>query len=395
MLAERRCPLPFPDPTRLARLISWLLALLLALWFGLATATPAAAQTPPAKSDPTPPPAATPQPGSTPPPAPRPTATPSPGQPPIGGFNPLASITQQVQQTVAELLASTIRPVRDLIRGNLASQFNFLTVTRPEHTAGLAQVRQFHDTARAIANGALALILIAGGYNLLFRRHLTGDEQGVAPLLGRTILAGLAANTALLPGGGEPQGWVVWFIGLNNALIDATTRTLPLSFDTLFAAGALDPLNPADWVRIGAGLLLALVILAVLMLVLLLWVLQMIVRLALLNLLLALAPLALLLWVLPQTAGWAALWWRLFLPTLFCQFLQVAALGLAARLSSTLYRPAELALAPLMSIATLVLVLKLPGLLGAGFRQGQSLSAGIAKPLVLLATTSRAVGRGS
>jgi hypothetical protein len=120
----------------------------------------------------------------------------------------------------------------------------------------------------------------------------------------------------------------------------------------------------------------------------------MLMRLALLDLLLALAPLAMVLWALPQTERWAALWWRTFLPTLFCQFLQVAALGLATALARALGRPGEAALAPLVGIATLVLVPKLPGLLGGGFLLGHSVGGGARASLAAVALARRALGRG-
>jgi hypothetical protein len=221
---------------------------------------------------------------------------------------------------------------------------------------------------------------------------MTGDDE-LWPLMGRLLLAALAANTAIMGGGSSPPGWAS-FIGLNNALTDATTRALPISFEGLLTVGPTDPLNPAAWPGIGAGLLLSLLVLAVFLLVALLWLVQMLVRLALLAVLLALAPLAVVLWALPQTEGWARLWWRTFLPTLLCQFVQVAALGLGAALARALARPSELALAPLLGIAVLVLVLKIPGLLHAGFGQSASLSGGIGRSLALAALARRALGRG-
>jgi hypothetical protein len=307
---------------------------------------------------------------------------------------PSAFLGEQVRKALAELLATVLRPARDALRDHLDQQFNILTATRPEHTVGLPQVQHMHGVARAVANAALALILIAGGYNLIFRRHLTGDDEELWPLLGRLLLAALAANTAIVGGGPTPAGWAGWFVALNNALIDAATRALPVGLDGLLAAGPADPLLTTNWPQLGGSLLLALLVLAVFLLVALLWLVQMLVRLALLDVLLAVAPLAIVLWALPQTEGWARLWWRVFLPTLFCQFLQVAALGLGAALGRGLARPSEAALAPLLGIATLALALKIPGLLHAGFGQGASLSGAAGRSLALAALARRALGRG-
>lgn len=389
--------LVFRPLTPVARLATALLVAALVILLLLASAKPVVAQSPavPARS-PLAHVTATPQPTATPRPNPTPIATPTPGGPswPSIDFDPFALLGEHLQKALAELLATIIRPIRDALRQQLEQQFNILTVTRPEHTIGLAQVQQLHGVTRLIANGSIALILTVGGYNLMFRRHLNGDDSELWPLLGRLLLAALAANTAIIGSNGTPQGWSAWFIGLNNALIDATTRVLPISFDGLLAVGPADPLSLAAWPQFGGSLLLTLLILAVFLLVALLWLVQMLVRLALIDVLLAIVPLALVLWVLPQTEGWARLWWRVFLPTLFCQFLQVAVLGLGSALARTLARPSEVALAPLLGIAVLVLVLKIPGLLHADFGQGASVSGGVLRSLATIALIRRVAGRG-
>lgn len=381
--------LTHPTLHGVTRLMATLLTVAVAVGLVLLLAIPVTAQSPPV---------ATPIPFDTPTPAPAPASTPAPGMPPTSpapatpwfGIDPVALLGEHLQRSLADLLATIIRPARDALRAHLDQEFNVLTVTRLEHSVGLPQVQQLHAVARAIANASFTLLLIVGGYNLIFRRHLTGDDSELWPLVGRLLLAALAANTAIVGGGDTPQGWSVWFLQLNNALIDAITRALPISVVGLLETGPLDPLSLAHWARIGPGLLLSLLLLAVLLIVCLLWLLQMLMRLALLDVLLALAPLAMALWVLPQTERWAALWWRLFLPTLFCQTLQVAVLGLATALGRSLALPNEVTLAPLLGIATLTLVLKIPTLLGSGFLHGQSVGGGARSTLALLLLARRA-----
>ncbi len=149
-----------------ARLIAVLVSLALVAWLGLALTTSAAAQAPP-------PPTSTVPASPTPSPTPRPGATPAPapglGLPiPLPSVDPVALIGEGVQRALAEVLATTLRPLRDALRDHLDRQFNILTVTRPEHTVALAQVRQLHDVSRAIANAAVALLVMVGGYNLIF-----------------------------------------------------------------------------------------------------------------------------------------------------------------------------------------------------------------------------------
>jgi type IV secretory pathway TrbL component len=59
---------------------------------------------------------------------------------------------------------------------------------------------------------------------------------------------------------------------------------------------------------------------------------QMLMRLALVDALLVIAPLALLCWVLPQTYGWARLWFSTFFGTVFVQSIQVLVLHLGGDL---------------------------------------------------------------
>src|SRR5207237_10470457 len=97
----------------------------------------------------------------------------------------------------------------------------------------------------------------------------------------------------------------------------------------------------------------------------LLLLLQMLMRLALVDVLLVAAPLGLLCWVLPQTQGWARLWSSTFFTAVFTQFVQVLALKLGASLLVELAPlGADSALVSLfLGVASLILTLKIPGLL--------------------------------
>src|SRR5215211_5358057 len=100
-------------------------------------------------------------------------------------------------------------------------------------------------------------------------------------------------------------------------------------------------------------------------------VLQQLMRLALVDVLLVCAPLAAVCWILPQTNGWARLWGSLFVGTVFAQFVQVLALRLGFNLA-TAFPPGTAAglIQPLLGIAVLALVLKIPGLMRGGAAGG-------------------------
>jgi hypothetical protein len=127
----------------------------------------------------------------------------------------------------------------------------------------------------------------------------------------------------------------------------------------------------------------------------LLLVLQQLMRLALVDVLLAIAPLAALCWILPQTYGWARLWGSLFVGTVFAQFVQVLALRLGFNLA-TGFPPGTAAglIQPLLGIAVLALVLKIPGLMRGGAAGGNFVGSllGTAVGAAVGGGTSRLIG---
>jgi hypothetical protein len=94
--------------------------------------------------------------------------------------------------------------------------------------------------------------------------------------------------------------------------------------------------------------------------------------------LLILAPLAALCWILPQTHGWGKLWGTLFVGTVFAQAVQVLALRLGFNLATGM-PPATGAglIQPLLGIAVLAVVLKIPGLMRGGGGGGTLIGSGI------------------
>jgi hypothetical protein len=108
----------------------------------------------------------------------------------------------------------------------------------------------------------------------------------------------------------------------------------------------------------------------------LLLVLQQLMRLALVDVLLDLAPLAALCWILPQTHGWGRLWGSLFIGTVFAQCVQVLTLRLGFNLATSI-PPSTAAgvVQPLLGIAVLAVVLKIPGLMRGGAGGGTLISS--------------------
>ncbi len=168
------------------------------------------------------------------------------------------------------------------------------------------------------------------------------DDSKRPKIWKRLVLGALLVNTSL--------AWSRLVIDLNNALCGAVGQA---SLPAWQQAGG-DMQAFADVV---AGLLYLVTGLCL--------VLQMLMRLALVDVLLVVSPLALLGWVLPQTQGWARLWWSVFLGAVFTQFVQVLALKLGGSLLTELapMAPDAALLGVFLGVAVLALTLRIPGLM--------------------------------
>jgi hypothetical protein len=189
-------------------------------------------------------------------------------------------------------------------------------------------------------------------------------------VLPRLLLGAILINTA--------AWWCRLAIDVNNAacgvfgapnIADTVATILRVTLDPTHLSGLL--------------MLLVATIMAILLLI------QQLMRLALVDVLLILAPLAALSWILPQSQAWGRLWGRLFIGTVFAQAVQVLTLRLGFNLTTGL-PPLSVGglLQPLLGIAVLALVLKIPGLMnGAG--AGGNIVAGL-----VTTGASAAVGSG-
>ncbi len=323
-----------------ALLAALFLVLVLILGLGSATAAPAHADDPPTAVTP----AAVPAPGD------GPTsegATSSGATNTSGGVlsflpDPRQWVGEVFERALTAMLQAMTTALHRVISGVMGSSLNFITQTPPAGSYANPTVQALWGTVRAIANAALALIALWGGFHLIVRPQLGSPYHEAMELFPRLALGALLANTSL--------AWAQLAIDANNALCQAIGQaTLPA------------------WEHAGAATQLLVDVLAALiyLVVSLLLLLQMLMRLALVNVLLVVSPLALLCWVLPETGGWARLWSSLFLSSVFTQFVQVLALKLGASLLTELTPmvPDAALLAVFLGVAVLVLTLKIPDLM--------------------------------
>lgn len=334
-----------------------LLLLLAALGLWLAAAPVAVAQAPPAQ--------------------PTPVATPTPEGDPApdrsgGLFGLLPDPKQWAADVFNQVLVNLLRGISDALRtvvgGVLGSSLNVITQTPPAGTYASPTVQTLWGVVRTIANAALVLVALWGGFNLIVREQLGSPYHDAMEFVPRLLVGALLVNTSL--------SWGQLAIDANNALCQAIGQaSLPA------------------WERADTATQLLVDVIAILiyLVVGLLLLLQMLMRLALVDVLLVAAPLALLCWVLPQTQGWARQWSSAFFGAVFTQFVQVLALKLGGSLLTELapMAPDAALLAVFLGVAVLVLTLKIPGLM----RQHAGDGLGFARYLVYRQAARAVEGR--
>lgn len=313
---------------RLATLIA---AFVLASLLGLGLAAPVMAQDP--TTDPTPP-------VETQPPA-------GPPSPDSGGLlrllpDPKVWAGEVFNRVLVNLLQSLGNALHAVVNGVLGSSLNFITQTPPSGSYASPTVQGLWGVVRLIANAALVLVALWGGFNVMVREQLGSPYHDVMELFPRLILGGLLVNTSL--------SWAQFTVDANNALCSAVGQA------------SLPAWERAD---VGSQLLADLVAALIYLVTSLVLLLQALMRLALIDVLLVVSPIALLCWTLPQTQGWARLWSSTFLGAVFTQFVQVLTLKLGASLLTELtpMAPDSALLAIFLGVAVLALTLKVPALM--------------------------------
>jgi hypothetical protein len=309
-------------------------------------------------------------------------AQPAPPQPAngVGGgdcFLGICDPSTWLQDAVGRILTNTLGGLITGLGGipgavaSLPDDTDFLLRT----PAGLSyqndQVQQFAAATRVLGNGLLAVITVVGGYNVLLRPYLGVTHPGAFEFAPRLLLGAILVNTA--------GWWVRLAIDVNNAACAAFGAGPPPSLDDAFWRSAFPTNLLVGLIYVVMGLLL---------------VLQQLMRLALVDVLVVLAPLAALCWIVPQTNGWARLWTTLFVGTVFAQCVQVLALRLGFNLATAMPPSTAAGLVqPLLGIAVLALVLKIPGLMRGGGGGGTLISSlvGTAAGALVGTGTSRLV----
>jgi hypothetical protein len=127
----------------------------------------------------------------------------------LGICDPGAWLRNVVGQIVAGFLGGLISGIGGAI-ASFPNDVDFLLRTPEKLSYENDTVQQFADASRTLSNGLLAVVMLVGGYNVMFRPYLGSSYASALELLPRFMLGAILVNTA---------GWWVRFaIDVNNAL---------------------------------------------------------------------------------------------------------------------------------------------------------------------------------
>ncbi|MDE3075730.1 MAG: type IV secretion system protein, partial [Chloroflexota bacterium] len=234
---------------------------------------------------------------------------PSAGPPSSGGGISFPDPKQWAIEVFSQVIVTTLQSLESglhgLLDGVLNSQMNVITQTPPSATYASTTVHDVWDKLRLVANAALALVAVWGGFNVMVKEQLGAPYHDALELLPRLALGALLVNTSL--------SWGQLAIDTNNVLCQVVGQVSLPGWDQAGGASQLYVDIIATLLYLVAGIVLLI---------------QMLIRVALVDVLLAVAPIALVCWVLPQTQRWANQWSSIFFGTVFVQLLQVTAIKL-------------------------------------------------------------------
>jgi Conjugal transfer protein TrbL len=256
---------------------------------------------------------------------------------------------------VSHLIVGMVGHFVDGARRDIDSVLNtYLFATVDPHTSGPftgdTTLHRLNGGMVVAVDALMALVLVAGFFQHMFD-HSTRAKFGFKIFIPRMLLAVVLANGSLM--------FVQMVIDLNNAM-GHVAMSLGDAIGSENAPWAA-PISPAsvDHLKLSEDLfggifdiflVVALVLLA----------LAYVIRTALLNVLVVTAPLAALLMVLPQTRMHATSWLRLLFATVFMQAVQLIVLRVA---TATAFDTGGGLISTLYALATLFLMLKVPGAL--------------------------------
>ncbi|HUY97501.1 MAG TPA: conjugal transfer protein TrbL family protein [Verrucomicrobiae bacterium] len=269
--------------------------------------------------------------------------------PPLFSFDPVAFVLHLVDGGVLQFVTSARESVDTVLATYL---FGTYDITRPGTTTPLTADPAIIQLNRLLADAGTVLLVAVFLYSCLRTviDHHLDVQHTLQVVLPRLLLAVVLMDWSL--------PLIQLAVDLENALCGLVAGNGAVAPANLPWANPLA--GPA--LQAAADNLFLLVLSALMVLALLLLALAYVVRATLLVVLCVVAPLAALLHVLPETRSQSRQWMRLFVATLFMQFVQLLVLRVAVTLTVA---DGQSLVSILYALACLYLMLRVPGALGS------------------------------
>ncbi|HUY09070.1 MAG TPA: conjugal transfer protein TrbL family protein [Candidatus Dormibacteraeota bacterium] len=274
---------------------------------------------------------------------------------PTFDLHPLSLLTHLISGTLSSFVASSRAALNAALQTYLFGTYD--AASQQLHhpftdTPGVAQLNH------VLLGAAGALLVAVFLYSALRTVASAGDARHHLQVVLPRVLVALASGLVSLP-------LLQQAINLNNALSavvagGGSVSLAQLPWDSPLSGSALQSASTNIFLLLfAAALVIAVVIL----------VLAYVVRYTLLAVLCAAAPLAAIAWILPETRAFSRQWLRLFVVTLFMQFVQLLVLRSAIALA---FARGQGVIGILYAFAALYLMLRVPGALNVASHYGSS-----------------------
>jgi hypothetical protein len=274
---------------------------------------------------------------------------------PTFDLHPLSLLTHLISGTLSSFVSSSREALDAALQTYLFGTYDAASQL-PHHpftdTPGVAQLNH------VLLGAAGALLVAVFLFSSLRTVASAGDARHHLQVVLPRVLVALALGIVSLP-------LLQQAIDLNDALSAVVTgggsvSLAQLPWDSPLSGSALQSASTNIFLLLfAAALVVAVVIL----------VLAYVVRYTLLAVLCATAPLAAITWILPETRAFSRQWLRLFVVTLFMQFVQLLVLRSAIALA---FARGQGVIGILYAFAALYLMLRVPGALNVASHYGAS-----------------------
>ena len=326
-----------------------------------------------------------------------------------GGLLDIAGVAGSWADTFIAATVGTIlqKPVEGLLIAlfaGLDGSSNIISQTPGKFTYDLHAVVEMHKASKILGFSLLSVMLLWGAIGVMLRAVVKIPYPDAFTLIGKVVIAAIliAFSKDIVQGMITVNDAAICYFGAQfSEFVEGETNIVPAyDYDPdtgeqiEVSRNVCEDSRPPGFTEVFKTdkTMLATFFALGYALVLLVLVIFMVMRIVAISAMIVIAPIAFALWVLPATEQWAGRWWNFVPLTIYTQFVQMLALmlGMTVVAGVTASEPIRAAADAggddissvtqiLFGIATLWLVLKVPGILNGG-----ALQAGAAEMLGLM-----------